>query len=553
MGWPKKESISSISFEESLGLCFSKEKLNIIQNANLLVVGAGGIGCELLKNLIFSGFTQFDIIDLDTVDATNLNRQLLFNKSNVGESKAYAARDTLLKLCPKIKITSYYKNIKDSCFDVAFFNKYDIILNALDNNEARIYVNRICISLDIPLVDAGSSGYNGQVTPVIKNTTKCYECNPMPRQKTFPICTIRSTPHKAEHCIAWSKYFYELLFGEVKQDNLLLDIESDFWKDDNSENNASQKNVMEICYNTFQKIFDLDIRQHTHFIQPINSKILRPISTVNIFSADFELKSTYNFMTQSKEESNSQIPWSLDKCVYYFVESFCKSLLQRRQRKAFLVFNKDDPVCLNFITAASNLRMYNFNIPLMSCWEIKSIANAIIPAIASANAIVSALQASQAMNILWLKFASIKLSKKTSNFDLEKLNQHNIKHIWIKQFSIGPFLLLPDALEPPKSNCYVCQLKKLFIFLHDLQAWTLRHFLSILIQKELRYDKPIVQFKEKQICIYEPDIELDDSEMLHVYGVGRIFKKNRFVITVLGYCEWYAFIRRGSFVDSHAT
>ena len=64
----------------------------------ILVVGAGGIGCELLKNMILSGFTNLTVIDLDTIDVSNLNRQFLFQKQHVGKPKSLMAKESVLKL-----------------------------------------------------------------------------------------------------------------------------------------------------------------------------------------------------------------------------------------------------------------------------------------------------------------------------------------------------------------------------------------------------------------------------------------------------------------------
>ncbi|KAA3482326.1 SUMO-activating enzyme subunit 2-like [Gossypium australe] len=133
----------------------SQEQLSAIKRAKVLMVGAGGIGCELLKTLALSGFQDIHIIDMDTIEVSNLNRQFLFRQSHV-------ARDAVLRFRPNISITPYHANVKESCFNVDFFKEFDVVLNGLDNLDARRHVNRLCLAADIPLVESGTTGFLGQ-------------------------------------------------------------------------------------------------------------------------------------------------------------------------------------------------------------------------------------------------------------------------------------------------------------------------------------------------------------------------------------------------------
>ena len=92
-------------------LMFGESMTTKAQNAKVLMVGAGGIGCELLKNLVMSGFENITVIDLDTIDLSNLNRQFLFHKEHIKKPKAFIARDTCLKFNPAVKITAYHDSI----------------------------------------------------------------------------------------------------------------------------------------------------------------------------------------------------------------------------------------------------------------------------------------------------------------------------------------------------------------------------------------------------------------------------------------------------------
>ncbi|KER24554.1 hypothetical protein T265_07822 [Opisthorchis viverrini] len=208
---------------------------------NILVVGAGGIGCELLKNLVLENFTKITVVDLDTIDISNLNRQFLFQRVHVGRPKAEVARESVLRFRPNCEITALHKSIFSSTFDTNFFSTFDLVFNALDNQAARRHVNRLCLAAKRPLIESGTAGYLGQVEPLLPaglpsafcapSTTSdgdccssfrtgCYECQPRGAgQRTFPACTIRNTPSEPIHCVVWAKYLFNQLFGEPDVDD----------------------------------------------------------------------------------------------------------------------------------------------------------------------------------------------------------------------------------------------------------------------------------------------------------------------------------------------
>lgn len=123
---------------------------------------------------------------------------------------------------------AHHGNVKDNDrFGVNFFKRFDVVLNALDNVDARRHVNRLCLSAEIPLIEAGTTGYLGQTTVIMGKQTECYECQPKPTQKVYPICTIRSTPSMPVHCIVWGKELYKLMFGSAPDSMLFEDEEGD--------------------------------------------------------------------------------------------------------------------------------------------------------------------------------------------------------------------------------------------------------------------------------------------------------------------------------------
>lgn len=100
----------------------SEENLNIIQeDFRILVIGAGGLGCEVLKDLAMSGFKDIEIIDLDTIELSNLNRQFLFREKDIGQAKAKIAAQFVCERIPGLSIKWYQKPIQQ--FDAGFYKK----------------------------------------------------------------------------------------------------------------------------------------------------------------------------------------------------------------------------------------------------------------------------------------------------------------------------------------------------------------------------------------------------------------------------------------------
>jgi len=179
-----------------------------------------------LKDLALSGIKDIEVIDLDTIELSNLNRQFLFRKKDIGQPKAKIAAQFVMKRVPGCTIRWYQKPLQE--FGEAFYSKFNVVIAGLDNVEARRWLNAmLCDLVDkgdndeidpdsiIPFIDGGTEGFLGQVRLFIPMMSACFECSvgTMTPPKGFQSCTIASIPRKPEHCIA---YAHKILWRRLK-------------------------------------------------------------------------------------------------------------------------------------------------------------------------------------------------------------------------------------------------------------------------------------------------------------------------------------------------
>ena len=146
-----------------------------LEAARVLVVGAGALGNEVLKNLALLGVGNVIVIDLDAVEASNLSRSVLFRLEDGGMPKAEVAARRAMELNPDVRVRAIHGDVITDV-GLGLFAEMDAVIGCLDNREARLWVNRQCWKVGTPWVDAGIQEIQGVVRVFVPPDSACYEC-----------------------------------------------------------------------------------------------------------------------------------------------------------------------------------------------------------------------------------------------------------------------------------------------------------------------------------------------------------------------------------------
>jgi adenylyltransferase/sulfurtransferase len=146
-----------------------------IGNARVLVIGAGALGNEILKNLALLGFRKIVVVDLDRIEESNLSRTILYRSQDVGQAKAEVAARAIQALSPDAIVHPLVANVVHGC-GLGLFAWSDLILAGLDNREARLWINRSAWKMNRPWIDGAIEGINGVARVFLPGTAPCYEC-----------------------------------------------------------------------------------------------------------------------------------------------------------------------------------------------------------------------------------------------------------------------------------------------------------------------------------------------------------------------------------------
>uniref|UniRef100_T1J860 NEDD8-activating enzyme E1 catalytic subunit n=1 Tax=Strigamia maritima TaxID=126957 RepID=T1J860_STRMM len=296
----------------------------ILDTCKILIIGAGGLGCELLKNLALIGFRNLDVIDMDTIEVSNLNRQFLFR---------------------------HFCRIQDK--DETYYREFHIVVCGLDSIIARRWINGMLISLlnyedgvldqttVIPMVDGGTEGFKGNARIILPGMSACIECtldlfppqvndqfnrNQVNKVKiNFPLCTIAHTPRLPEHCI---EYIRVLLWPKEEPFGEKVAIDGDDpshlqWIHEKAQERAREFGISGVTYRLTQGV----VKHIIPAVASTNAVIAavcstevfklatsccNPLNNYMVFN-DVDGLYTYTFEAEKKENcvACSQIPQNL--------------------------------------------------------------------------------------------------------------------------------------------------------------------------------------------------------------------------------------------------
>ncbi|EAY11536.1 ubiquitin-activating enzyme E1 family protein [Trichomonas vaginalis G3] len=420
-----------------------------MMNLKYFMIGAGALGCEILKNWammgVFSGQNgHLTITDMDTIELSNLSRQLLFRDRDIGHLKSLTAAEAVKQMSPKMKITAQSNKLTEetrNIYNDEFYESLDGVCNALDNVKTRQYSDDLCVYYNKPLLESGTLGSKANAQIIIPGMTQSYTDTADAEEKSIPQCTLHNFPSEINHCCEWARD----IFGGWMEHN--PETINKFIKDPKKFIEEQKLIGLEELENNLQKVTKLIKNRPKNFKQCLE-KGLKKYQELFVWRINKILK---DFPVDSLDE-NGQPFWRGSKRApsplsfniesendYLFVTSFAKifarinsveipkteaeikeilktipvpekrvkccfegsiplddliNLSERYAKEQNMVkpesFEKDDDSNshIDFISAAANLRATNYRIKNESKLEIKRIAGKIIPAIATTTAMI---------------------------------------------------------------------------------------------------------------------------------------------------------------------
>jgi ubiquitin-activating enzyme E1 len=405
---------------------------------------------------------------MDTIEKSNLNRQFLFRSTDLDQLKSKTAALAVAKMNPDINIEAYSIRVgaeTEGTFNEQFYNSLFGVCNALDNIEARMYMDAQCVFYKKSLLESGTLGTKGNTQVVVPHLTESYASSRDPPEKSIPVCTLHHFPNQIEHTLQWARDLFEGLYKNSADNvnsyltnpafveslkkqspgtrlDILQNIRSCL--NDKPLNFAQcviwarlkfeelyTNNIQQLLYNFPKDMitttgtpfwsgpkraptplkFNIDDPLHLEFVRSAanlkavnyglhgetDAQVFRN-ALANVVVPEFtpkKVKIQVNENEQNQNQNNENKEGAEDD------EALCERIVGELPSPSSnpgykmnpISFEKDDDTNfhMDFITAASNLRASNYNIPHADKLKSKGIAGKIIPAMVTTTALVTGL------------------------------------------------------------------------------------------------------------------------------------------------------------------
>ena len=340
-----KMNIIPSSALDSLAILFGINNVKNLTHSNILCIGAGAIGCELIKNLSMLNIGikgSIHVTDPDVIETSNLNRQFLFREKHCRLPKSTTACAAAQQMNKNLKEHIFAHTLKvceetENLFNNKFFRKLNVVLNALDNVEARRYIDKRCVLNRVAMIDSGTLGTKGHVQVIIPFKTESYRSvNDADLNEDIPVCTLKMFPENNVHCIEWAKDKMLNKFSVFPKNfvKIVDDVKNYVNNNDNEglDNNIILKKILKSIKkipNTFNDCLKISKEKYAKYF--IN-----------------DIKQLLYCYPLDKKDKDGKLFWSLPKRAPKIYE-----------------FNENDENCVNFVVSYAILlaNMFKINIP----------------------------------------------------------------------------------------------------------------------------------------------------------------------------------------------
>ncbi|XP_056135964.1 ubiquitin-like modifier-activating enzyme 6 [Lampris incognitus] len=206
---------------DGLRACIGESMCLELHKLRVFMVGCGAIGCEMLKNFALLGVGlsrssgEVCVTDPDLIEKSNLNRQFLFRPHHIQKPKSTTAAVATMDINPELQVDAHLNKVcpaTEAMYSDSFYSRLNVVVTALDNVEARRYVDSRSVSNQKALLDSGTMGTKGHTEIIVPNLTESYNSHRDPPEEEIPFCTLKSFPSVIEHTIQWARDKFESMF-----------------------------------------------------------------------------------------------------------------------------------------------------------------------------------------------------------------------------------------------------------------------------------------------------------------------------------------------------